>query len=58
MFNRLLIAAAVAALLSAAAVVAQDSSYGFVTLSHCCRTLAAVDERNETSVVRRLSFPA
>ena len=31
--------------------------YGFVTFSHCRRTLAAVDERNETPVVRRLSFP-
>jgi hypothetical protein len=31
---------------------------GFVTFSHCRRTMAAVDERNETSVLRRLSFPA
>src|SRR6476619_3356579 len=39
-------------------VIREVPRNGFVTLSHCCRTLAAVDERNETSVVRRLSFPA
>ena len=30
--------------------------YGFVTFSHCRWTLAAVDEGDETSVVRRLSL--
>src|SRR6476620_7076927 len=29
-----------------------------ITFSHCCRTLAAVNEANGTALVRRLSLPA